>query len=136
MGKKGKKMTEEEKARLPKAFRDNQGRFARRTTEEQRKTAREGGLASGEVRREQRSMRDYMLIIADSPLLPSYEEAHKLWKLPAYAKDNRMAFAMAIFRSALSGNMKAAELVLKILGEWDDTITVNLRKDFEDMIIG
>lgn len=126
------KMTEEEKKKLPEAFRANW----KRSRNEVRMASQKGGEKSGEVRRAQRSMKDYFEMIADSPLLPSFEEVHKLWKLPDESKNNKMALAMAIWKAAMQGNMKAAELILRIMGEYEETNNLNVRQQFNRMVLG
>lgn len=81
-------------------------------------------------------MKDYFEMIADSPLLPSFEEVHKLWKLPDESKNNKMALAMAIWKAAMQGNMKAAELILRIMGEYEETNNLNVRQQFNRMVLG
>ena len=98
--------------------------------------ARKGGIASGEARRAQRSMKDLFGMISESPLLPSFEEAHKVWKLPDDSKNNKTALAMSIWKAAIQGNMKAAELILRIMGEYEETNNLNVREQFGRMVLG
>ena len=133
MAKKGEKLPKE---KMSPEFKAHMGRFAKMNKEGTRKLASEAGEKSGEARKEAASMRDYLGLIADSPLLPSFEEAHGLWKLPEDTKNNKMALAMSMFKAAMQGNVKAMELILRIMGEYEETNNLNVRQQFGRMVLG
>lgn len=107
-----------------------------RSGDEAAKNGQKGGEKSGEARRAVSTMKEYFQLISQSPLLPSFAEAHKLMKLPDESQNNKMGLAMAIFKEAMKGNMKAAELILRILGEYEETNNLNLRQQFNNLVLG
>jgi len=88
----------------------------KRTKAEQRKISRSGGIKSGETRRKQKEIKELMQTI-DSTSLPSeqaetYQQVLDI-KNPTY----REAVIATIYLKALSGDMRAIELYLKLKGE-------------------
>ena len=88
----------------------------KRTKAEQRKITRSGGIKSGETRRKQKEIKELMQTI-DSTSLPSeqaetYQQVLDI-KNPTY----REAVVATIYLKALSGDMRAIELYLKLKGE-------------------
>lgn len=88
----------------------------KRTKAEQRKITRSGGIKSGETRRKQKEIKELMQTI-DSTSLPSeqaetYQQVLDI-KNPTY----REAVIATIYLKALSGDMRAIELYLKLKGE-------------------
>jgi len=88
----------------------------KRTKAEQREITRSGGIKSGETRRKQKEIKELMQTI-DSTSLPSeqaetYQQVLDI-KNPTY----REAVVATIYLKALSGDMRAIELYLKLKGE-------------------
>ena len=133
MAKKGEKLPPE---KMSPEFKANMGRLSKLNTDGTRTLASEAGEKSVEARRETASMKVYLEMIAESPLLPSFEEVHQLWQLPDESKNNKMALAMALFKAAIQGNVKAIELILRIMGEYEETSNINLRQQFGRMVLG
>lgn len=97
-----------------KEFEAMKGRFAKRTTEEQRETARQGGIKSGEVRKEKKSIKEALQDIlseevetkSGDKVTIAYIIAHKL------------------ITKAKDGDCRAMEILLKYL-EGNKSVTVN-----------
>jgi hypothetical protein len=88
----------------------------KRSEGEVRKLGRSGGIKSGETRRKQKEIKELMQTI-DSTSLPSeqaetYQQVLDI-KNPTY----REAVVATIYLKALSGDMRAIELYLKLKGE-------------------
>src|SRR5690554_6516609 len=88
----------------------------KRSVGEVRKLGRSGGIKSGETRRKQKEIKELMQTI-DSTSLPS-EQAETYQQIldiknPTY----REAVVATIYLKALSGDMRAIELYLKLKGE-------------------
>lgn len=95
--------------------------FNKRTEDEQREIARQGGIASGAARRRKRSMReaaDYYLSLPET----DRRRVNAMLRdgIGAEDIDNQMAVVMGIAESAKRGNPQAASVLLKMLGE--DTV--------------
>ena len=93
---------------MPRGNENNLVPQSNRTKEEQKRIAIQGGKASGEARRKKREIKEYLNILLES-------EAGK-------SKDGKMitgAEAMAIqaFKKAMSGDLKAWELVRDSAGQ-------------------
>ncbi len=92
--------------------------FNERTEDEQRKIARQGGIASGKARRRKRSMKeaaDYYLSLPETDrrrvnaLLRDEVEPEDV--------DNQMSVVMGMAEAAKRGDARAAGVLLKMLGE-------------------
>lgn len=92
--------------------------FDERTESEQREIARQGGIASGAARRRKRSMKDaadYYLSLPETDrrrvnaLLRDQIEPEDI--------DNQMAVVVGITEQAKRGDARAANVLLKMLGE-------------------
>lgn len=92
--------------------------FNERTESEQRKIAQKGGIASGAARRRKRSMReaaDYYLSLPETDrrrvnaMLRDSIEPEDI--------DNQMSVVMGIATAAKQGDSRAANVLLKMLGE-------------------
>jgi len=118
-----------------KEFRDNMGQFGQRTSDELREITAKGGKKSGETRRRMRDIKADLKLIMESDLLPSMADVHKQMNLPADTGDNHMGIAMALFKEAVKGNVKAIELSLKILGEYEDSLNLKQTYDFDKKFI-
>lgn len=138
MGKKGKKMTEEEKARLPKAFRENMGRFRGNSTEEARELGKKGGEAKAEKDRRERTLAEIMTAFDRMDLTsPSVREGLIAMGIdPEFVKNlSQKEGAVAVLhRERLKGNTKAFELWAKITGEYQET--VNIRQTYDNLVLG
>lgn len=92
--------------------------FNERTESEQREIAQKGGIASGAARRRKRSMReaaDYYLSLPETDcrrvnaMLRDSIEPEDI--------DNQMSVVMGIAAAAKQGDSRAANVLLKMLGE-------------------
>lgn len=106
--------------------------FNKRTESEQREIAQQGGIASGKARRRKRSMKeaaDYYLSLPETDrrrvnaLLRDEVEPEDV--------DNQMSVVMGMAEAAKRGDARAANVLLKMLGEDnppDDTATDTLER--------
>lgn len=106
--------------------------FNERTESEQREIAQKGGIASGAARRRKRSMReaaDYYLSLPETDrrrvnaMLRDSIEPEDI--------DNQMSVVMGIATAAKQGDSRAANVLLKMLGEDnppDDTAADTLER--------
>ena len=92
--------------------------FNKRTESEQREIAQQGGIASGKARRRKRSMKeaaDYYLSLPETDrrrvnaLLRDEVEPEDV--------DNQMSVVMGMAEAAKRGDARAADVLLKMLGE-------------------
>ena len=92
--------------------------FNKRTESEQREIAQQGGIASGKARRRKRSMKeaaDYYLSLPETDrrrvnaMLRDSIEPEDI--------DNQMSVVMGIATAAKQGDSRAANVLLKMLGE-------------------
>lgn len=106
--------------------------FNKRTESEQREIAQQGGIASGKARRRKRSMKeaaDYYLSLPETDrrrvnaLLRDEVEPEDV--------DNQMSVVMGMAEAAKRGDARAANVLLKMLGEDnppDDTAADTLER--------
>lgn len=83
-----------------------------RTTDEQRRIARAGGIASGEARRERKKLREQLLDILAQPVPDDVRELTN-----CSGGTFGEALCAALVRSALSGNPRAFETIRDSIGE-------------------
>ena len=93
--------------------------FNERTESEQREIAQKGGIASGAARRRKRSMRqaaDYYLSLpeTDRRRVNAMRAGSRAWTGDV---DNQMSVVMGIAAAAKQGDARAANVLLKMLGE-------------------
>ena len=95
--------------------------FSERTESEQREIRSEGGKASGVARRRKRSLKD----AADLYLSMEPTDTH-VWNSLSMAGidpediDNQMAVVVGLSQKAMTGDAKAAKILVDILGKEDD----------------
>ena len=92
--------------------------FNKRTESEQREIAQKGGIASGAARRRKRSMReaaDYYLSLPET----DRRRVNAMLRDSVAPEDidNQMAVVMGITEAAKRGDARAANVLLKMLGE-------------------
>lgn len=92
--------------------------FNARTESEQREIAQAGGIASGAARRRRRSMKeaaDYYLSLPET----DRRTVNKMLRdqIDAADIDNQMAVVVGITEQAKRGDARAANVLLKMLGE-------------------
>ena len=90
-----------------------------RTPEELREITRKGGIASGEARREKRRMREWAQIIGAMPAKAKMADGKEI------DTDNLGAIVCAMVEKAKKGDAKAAKFVASVLGELEQTVTLN-----------
>lgn len=127
---KKKKMSDEEKAKLPEAFRKNMGRFRSNTTEEQRQIATKGGNASAESGRQQKTAQEIAKAIDAMPMTAETikEISARLGIDEDFIKNLTQgeAKALAVNKRILStGSVKDWIEWLKIKGEYTETLKVD-----------
>lgn len=89
-----------------------------RTPEERRELARVAGIASGVARRRRRALRE----AADIYLALPVKDKRRLKKLagkdiPLDDIDNQMAMIVGLVEAATAGDARAANVIVKLLGE-------------------
>ena len=89
-----------------------------RTPEERRELARVAGIASGVARRRRRALRE----AADIYLALPVKDKRRLKKLvgkdiPPDDIDNQMAMVVGLVEAATAGDARAANVIVKLLGE-------------------
>lgn len=92
--------------------------FNERTESEQREIAQKGGIASGAARRRKRSMRqaaDYYLSLPETDR--RRVNAMLRDQIDPEDMDNQMSVVMGIATAAKQGDARAANVLLKMLGE-------------------
>lgn len=92
--------------------------FNERTESEQREIAQKGGIASGAARRRKRSMRqaaDYYLSLPETDR--RRVNAMLRDQIDPEDVDNQMSVVMGIAADAKQGDARAANVLLKMLGE-------------------
>lgn len=94
--------------------------FSERTEEEQRKIRKEGGKASGKVRREKSTFKKaFMRVLTTEAPEPLKKQLQGLG-LDTEDMDLMGAVAGAMANAAIKGNVKAAGLLIKMVGEDPD----------------
>ena len=97
---------------------ENLKSLADRTTEEQQRIARMGGKASGEARRKKRDMKASIEALFAMPTSDKY--IAKFRKMGYDVPDtltNEEAMTISMVAKSISGDTRAAKLVMDILGE-------------------
>lgn len=98
--------------------------MSERTKDEQRNITRMGGIQSGVTRRKQKEIKDLLNTIDNTVISADQVETYK----QVLAIDNptyRDAVIATIYLKALSGDMRAVELYLKLKGEMPKDIEIN-----------
>ena len=83
--------------------------FHERTASEQREIAQKGGVASGESRRQKKSMSDLAKMIADNPASAKNKKMLSNMGIPEENATNNAVVVASVFTGALSGDMKAVD---------------------------
>lgn len=91
-----------------------------RTTEKQREITTKGGKRSGEVRRENKTLREIAKIIGEKLITITNPDGTK--ETVTY----NVAMLNAQYKKAITeGNTKAAEFIAKLRGEMEDKVSLN-----------
>jgi hypothetical protein len=123
-----------------KQFRDNQGRFARRSTDEARESGRKGGIASGAARAEKKTMKDTLNSLLDVQLEPD-KVRQRIINLgyPAEIAENvtpRLMIALGFINRCMGkADPNAIKLMLEVIGEYVETIRHELPKEKGDLLL-
>ena len=89
-----------------------------RSKEEAREKGRKGGIASGEVRREKKKMKEQIEMILSLPTKNTEaKEFIKSLGVKANEIDNQMVIVVEMISKAMKGDTKAFELIRDIIGE-------------------
>lgn len=99
-----------------------------RTKEEQREIARQGGIASGKARREQKTMREWAKVFGAIPVKVKAQDGTEV-------ESTTLGSIVAVqMQKATKGDTKAAKFVSDLLGETKDgagalTLVVNASEE-------
>ena len=105
---------------MGKGKRDNLIPFSERTEEEQREIRSKGGKRSGEVRKENKTLREIAKIIGEKLITITNPDGTK--ETVTY----NVAMLNAQYKKAITeGNTKAAEFIAKLKGEMEDKVSLN-----------
>lgn len=95
--------------------------FDKRTESEQREIASKGGKKSGEVRRQQKTMREYAKLLLGLDITDK-RKRNKLSNMgvPDENLDNKMLIIVALMNEAQTGNVQACKELRSLLDEDED----------------
>lgn len=102
--------------------------FDERTKDEQKEIARQGGIASGKARREQKTMREWAKIFGAIPVKVKAQDGTEV-------ESTTLGSIVAVqMQKATKGDTKAAKFVSDLLGETKDaasalTLVVNASEE-------
>ena len=106
---------------MPRGNPENMIPLNRRTKEEQKEITQKGGKASGAKRRKMKSVSEIMKSLMRAPLDEAQQQFFKKYMgqadVPECEQDQLMFMLVTILKLAQKGNVKCAELVLKLIGE-------------------
>lgn len=91
-----------------------------RTPSERRELAAKAGRASGASRRRKKSMKEWAKILGALPIQVTLPDASNL------DSDLNGAAIMAMYKSAMKGNVKSAQFLAKLRGELEEQVNVEL----------
>lgn len=91
-----------------------------RTPSERRELAAKAGRASGASRRRKKSMKEWAKILGALPIQVTLPDASNL------DSDLNGATIMAMYKSAMKGNVKSAQFLAKLRGELEEQVNVEL----------
>ncbi|MBQ3812877.1 MAG: hypothetical protein II841_04855 [Bacteroidales bacterium] len=91
-----------------------------RTPSERRELAIKAGKASGAARRKKKSMKEWAKILGALPIKVTLPDASNL------DSDLNGATIMAMYKSAMKGNVKSAQFLAKLRGELEEQVNVEL----------
>lgn len=121
-----------------------------RTKEEQKRIARQGGIASGKVRREKRAMKDTLATLLSMPLKDGMsEDIDKIQSIASLNGKNitvQEAIMLAQIKKAVKGDTRAAEFVrdssgnklkegIEISGELNNPFAELSTEDLKKLIV-
>lgn len=92
----------------------------KRTKSEQRKIQSMGGIASGEARRRQRTLREIAMAVHTAPInteIPGVKERLAMVGLDPERESNSALLVSALFAQAAQGDIKAFEKWAELVGE-------------------
>lgn len=99
-----------------------------RTKEEQKEIAKKGGIASGKARREKKACREWLEAALESVIKDKDGMAVKSPDNPRRSLTRKEAGMIQLARKFASGDIKAIEQAVKILGESETKLVVEARK--------
>lgn len=90
----------------------------KRTPSERRANARKAGIASGQARRQKRTLREQMETLLSLPVKDDSTKGFiESLGIDPETIDNATAIVLSMYQEALKGNTKAFELIRDTLGE-------------------
>lgn len=105
--------------------------FDSRTTEEQRKIARQGGIASGKARAEKKAARAIVEAVFSMPTgageLTDLDDVNSLDEILQRNPSVKTAIIAGLAKKASEGNIKAAELLLSLSGEYSASVKMAIQ---------
>jgi hypothetical protein len=103
---------------MPKGKKENLVSLGTRTTDEQRKIASSGGVASGESRRKRKALKDTMNLLLEMPVKDKKQLTRAIKMGFAEADvDNSALVVMALFEKAISGDVPAIRELRDLVDE-------------------
>ena len=109
---------------------------SKRTKEEQRKIARQGGIASGKARRRNKLIKEQLKLLLSLPLKD--ENAKRKFEqlgIDADNLDNQMAMIIAIWNKALKGDVQAFNSIRDSVGEKPKDVIENINNEQRIVIV-
>lgn len=89
-----------------------------RTPSERRANARKAGIASGEARRQKKTLKEQMELLLSLPVKDEQTKAFiESLGIDSDIINNSMAITLSMYQEALKGNTKAFELIRDTIGE-------------------
>ena len=88
-----------------------------RSRAEVKKVQSKGGINSGKSRRRNRDIKQKIKALLELPAAENYREQLEALGVDPDDMDNEMVLAMAMFREAADGNVKAFEKVVQLIGK-------------------
>ena len=103
------------------------------TKEEARKRGRNGGIKSGEVRKQKKAMREQMELLLSLPNKDAKTKKQlKAMGIDTSNIDNQMALILSMYKKAISGDVQAAAFIRDSMGE-KVAEKVEIRKSVEEV---
>ena len=103
---------------------DNLVSLGSRTTEEQRKIAKKGGEASGEARRQKKTMREWLEIAMQAAMKDNGGQPIMSPDDPTRELTRKECAMLKLAAKAAKGDLKAIELSAKLSGEAETKVVV------------
>ena len=90
---------------------------SRRTRKQHSEDSRRAGIASGKARRAKKNMKELAKLLLDLEASEKSKQSLKQVGVPEEDCSNKMNLVVSMYMNALKGNMRAAELIMDLIGE-------------------